>query len=90
MNDLESRVKKTLYQVFSYWRLYLTPGHGHFTITSVQPLVGALYIIKIECSLWEVFTFDLLYLDGDTASVFIDAYMLSHFTEFMIEDRTGE
>ena len=88
MPDLEKRIKQALSQVTSYWYLYTTEGHGKYIIKEITPLVGPLYRIKVELALWDNFTFDALYIDSDTPSVFIDAYMLSHFSEHLIKNKT--
>lgn len=88
MSELEERVQQALGQVESYWYLYLTEGQARYAIKEIMRLVGPLYRIKVELALWQVFTFDALYIDGEQPSVFIDAYMLSHFTEYLIKYRT--
>lgn len=88
MSELEKRVKQALDQVESYWYLYLTEGQAKATVKEITPLVGPLYRIKVELVLWQVFTFDALYLDGEQPIVFIDAYMLSHFSEHLIKNKT--
>jgi len=75
MSELEKRVKRALDQVQSYWYLYATEGHAQTTVKEITPLLGPLYRIKVELLLWEAFTFDALYLDGEQSAVFIDAYM---------------
>lgn len=87
MSELEKRVKQALGQVESYWYLYLTEGRARSTVKEITPLVGPLYRIKVELVLWERFTFDALYLDGEQPSVFIDAYMLSHFSEHLLKTK---
>ncbi len=88
MSELEQRIGQALDQVQSYWYLYLTKGQARFTVKEVMPLVGPLYRIKVEMVLWQAFTFDALYIDSEQPSVFIDAYMLSHFTEYLIKNKT--
>jgi hypothetical protein len=88
MTDLEKRVREALNQMQSYWYLYLTKGHAKTTVKEITPLVGPLYRIKVELVLWEAFTFDALYLDGEQPGVFIDAYMLSHFSEHLIKRKS--
>lgn len=89
MTELEKRIDQVLHEVASYWLLYLTPGNARFQVKHVQPLVGPLYRVTVEMDLWESFTFDALYVDSDPQALFIDAYMLSHFTEFLIKQRAG-
>jgi hypothetical protein len=88
MSELEKRVKEALDQVESYWYLYLTKGRARSTVKEITPLVGPLYRIKVELALWQLFTFDALYLDGEQPGIFIDASMLSHLTEHLISNKT--
>ena len=88
MSTVEQRVKQALDQVISYWYLYMTEGKASCSIKEITPLVEPLYRIKVELVLWMTFTFDALYIDGEQPSIFIDAYMLSHFSEYLIKNKT--
>ncbi len=66
MPELEERISATLSQAISYWYLDSTQGHAKFTVKEITQLAGPLYSVKIELALWTLFTFNALYMDGES------------------------